>query len=470
MSQRRRALGFWDLSLYAVALGFGIRWIPYAAAAGPASLPLWLLALIGFLVPLAVATAEMVGRFPGEGGLYGWAREMLGPFAGFIAGWLYWTCNLPFFSGLLYFILTSLAAGFGPAATRAVADPWVLAALASGVAVLVGLLHLAGLGTGKWLTSFGSIAVGLLTAILVALGLTLSLRGGPATDFARATYAPPWNANGAALWAIMVFAYGGPEALAFLRDDARGGVRQILRVLALVGAAVFIAYAAASLAMLAILRPTEASRLAGLPEAFAGGFARLGHPGLAYLPSLLLGVSMLGSYSAWFGVSARLPFAIGVDRYFPPTFARRNARTGAPSVAILVQVAAVVALVVLGQAGTSVKAAYDFLVSMSVVSYTLPFVFLFLSYFRVRGAAETGVWTAPGGDRGRRILALIGLAVTASAIACTVVPSPDAADKGWAVAKLVIASAVLIGIGALIYARAVNRAQERSASAPPGPT
>ncbi|HEV7158701.1 MAG TPA: APC family permease [Caulobacteraceae bacterium] len=470
MSQRRRPLGFWHLSLYAVALGFSIRWIPYAAAAGPASLPLWLLALIGFLVPLAAATAELVGRFPGEGGLYGWAREMLGPFAGFIAGWLYWTCNLPFFSGLLYFILTSLAAGFGPAATRAVADPWVLAALASGMAVLVGLLHLAGLGTGKWLTSFGSIAVGLLTVTLLALGLTLALRSGPASDFAHVSYAPPLDANGAALWAIMVFAYGGPEALAFLRGDVDGGVRQILRVLAVVGAAVFIAYTAASLAMMAIVRPVEASRLAGLPEAFAAGFARLGQPGLAFLPSLLLGVAMLGSYSAWFGVAARLPFAIGVDRYFPPGFARRNPRTGAPTIAIVVQAAAVVALVVLGQAGTSVKAAYDFLVSMSVISYTLPFVFLFLSYFRVRGAAEAGVWTAPGGDRGRRILALVGLAVTASAIACTLVPSPDATDKAWAVAKLVIASVVLIAIGALIYARAVNKAQGRSAYAPPGPT
>jgi amino acid transporter len=457
VSERRRPLGFWDLTLYAVAMGFSIRWLPYAAAAGPASLPMWLAAVAGFMVPLVIATAELVGRFPGEGGLYGWARETLGPFAGFLTGWLYWTSNLPFFSGLLYFILNTLAAAAGPSATRSLADPWLFAALASGLAVLVGVLHWRGLGTGKWLTSFGSIAAGLLTAALLLVGLAVALTSGPATNMARASYAPPLTADGAALWAIMVFAYGGPEALAFLREDVQGGVRQILRVLALVGVVVFAAYVAGSLAMFSILAPKDASRLAGLPDAFAIGLTRLHLGGLARLPPLLLGLAMLGSYSAWFGVAARLPFSIGVDRYFPASFARRDPRTGAPTTAILVQVVAVVALVILGQAGSSVKGAYDFLVSMSVVSYTLPFVFLFLAYFHVRGAAPGGVWVAPGGRGGRRVLALAGLAVTISAIACTLVPSPDATDKVAAVSKLIVSLFALTVIGWAIYARAARR-------------
>jgi amino acid transporter len=452
-------LRFWDLTLYAVAMGFSIRWLSYAAAAGPASLPMWLAAVAGFMIPLVAATAEMVGRFPGEGGLYGWARETLGPFAGFITGWLYWTANLPFFSGLLYFILNTLGAALGPGAVRALADPWLFASLASAIAVLVGVLHWQGLGTGKWLTSFGSIAAGLLTMTLVVVGLALALRGGVATDFAHASYAPPITADGAALWAIMVFAYGGPEALAFLREDVQGGVRQILRVLALVGVLVFAAYVAGTLAMFSILKPGDASRLAGLPDAFALGLSRVGLGSLARLPPLLLGLAILGSYSAWFGVAARLPFVIGVDRYFPPAFARRHPRTGAPTTAILVQVVAVVFLVVLGQAGASVKGAYDFLVSMSVISYTLPFVFLFLAYFQVRGAPAEGVWVAPGGARGRRILAVAGLAVTSSAIACTLVPSPDATDKLGAVVKLIVSSAALIGLGWAIYLRAERRPQ-----------
>ncbi|HEY1416085.1 MAG TPA: APC family permease [Caulobacteraceae bacterium] len=458
MSQApRRVIGFWDLTLYAVAVGFGLRWVAYAAAAGPASMPLWLIGMVGFLGPLIAATAELVGRFPSEGGIYNWTRETVGPFAGFITGWLYWTCNLPFFSGLLYFILANFAAAMGPAATHALADPWLFAAIACGVAIAVGALHWVGLGAGKWLTNFGSIAAALLTAILLALGLAVALRSGPATDFVHASYAPPLTADGAALWAIMVFAYGGPEALAFLREDVDGGVRQIVRVLILVGVVVFAAYIAGTLAMLSILRPSDASRLAGLPDAYTIGFARLGLKSLAPVSPILIGLMALGGYSAWFGLAARLPFAIGVDRYFPAAFARRDPRTDAPTTAILVQVVAVVVLVILGQAGASVKAAYDFLTSMSVISYTLPFVFLFLAYLRANGPVAPGVWVAPGGPAGRKTLAWMGLAVTATAIACTIVPSPDATDKLGAVVKLVVASAALIGIGAAIYAAASRR-------------
>ncbi|HEY1878834.1 MAG TPA: hypothetical protein VGG68_02760, partial [Caulobacteraceae bacterium] len=76
---------------------------------------------------------------------------------------------------------------------------------------------------------------------------------------------------------------------------------------------------------------------------------------------------------------------------------------------------------------------------------------------RANGPVAPGVWVAPGGPAGRKTLAWMGLAVTATAIACTIVPSPDATDKLGAVVKLVVASAALIGIGAAIYAAASRR-------------
>jgi hypothetical protein len=52
---------------------------------------------------------------------------------------------------------------------------------------------------------------------------------------------------------------------------------------------------------------------------------------------------------------------------------------------------------------------------------------------------------------------LAGLAVTVSAIGCTLVPSSDATDKLAAVVKLIVSSTVLIAIGWAIYARAARR-------------
>jgi amino acid transporter len=160
---------------------------------------------------------------------------------------------------------------------------------------------------------------------------------------------------------------------------------------------------------------------------------------------------MLGAYSAWFGVAARLPMVIGADGGLPVALARRSERSGAPTTALLVQTAAVIALIALGQAGASVKAAYDFLISMSVISYTLPFVFLFIVYLRVQGRPRpAGAWTPPGGAPLGRLVACIGLVVTISAIACTLVPSPEATDKVAADVKLVVACAVLILSGLVV--------------------
>jgi len=451
-SAAHRPLRFWDLTLYAVAMGFSIRWVAAAAAAGPVSIVLWVLAMVGFMGPLVLATAELTSRFPGDGGIYAWTGRTLGPFAGFLCGWLYWASNLPFFSTLTYFIINVLGVVAGPRAEGMLKDPTVFASLAIVLILIVAGLHLLGLGVGKWLTNLGAAASFGLVVVVIGAGAILAVRDGPATDFAHASYALPINADGAAMWATMVFAFGGPEALAFLKGDVDGGTRQILRVLAVAAVAVIAAYVGGTLGMLSVLRPDEASRLSGVPDALRLALTRLDLASLSPAALILLAAGTLGSLSAWFGVAARLPFVIGVDRYLPAAFGHRDRRTGAPVVSILVQTAVVIALIILSQAGETVKAAYDFLISMSVLSYTIPFAVLFMVFLIVQGRpAPAGEWTAPGGPPMGRLIGTVGLAVTLTAIACTLVPSPEAADKIAALVKLVVASAALIAWGGLIY-------------------
>jgi amino acid transporter len=447
-----RSLRFFDLVFYTLAMTLAIRWIPVAAAAGPGSLILWGLALVGFMAPLCLGTAELTTRFEGDGGLYAWTRRSFGPFWGYLCGWLYWTCNLPFFSGVLFFVVNVLAAAVGGPWGEALKSPVGVCVASAVLAVGIGLAHLRGLGSGKWLSNFGAAAASALFLLLILAGGWLALTGRSATNFAHARYSLPANADTAILWATVVFAYGGPEALAFLKNDVQGGVRQILKVLLVVGVLLVFAFSLATLGMLSILSAGDISRLSGLPDTLKLALTRLGAGWLAPTALFGLAAALLGGYSAWFGVAARLPFAAGADRLLPETFARRDPRTGAPRTAILVQVAAVVALVVVSQAGANLKAAYDFLVSMTLLSYILPFLFLFAVLMKVQGqAARPGTWTIPGGPRVAWVVGLVGLVGTGSALICTLAPSPDAPDKVMAVIKIIVASAVLIGAGAGAY-------------------
>ncbi|QGZ94888.1 APC family permease [Terricaulis silvestris] len=453
-----RTINFWELVLYSTALTFGIRWLATAAAIGPASLPIWILAAVGFLAPLAIATAELAGRYEGEGAVYAWTRDTMGPFAGFVCGWIYWVCNLPFFSSVLFFFIEALS-HISPDLQAALEPAPVRLAIATIVAIVIAGANLIGMAAGKWLPVFGAIASLTLLATLLIVGWMLGLRDGPATNFATADYTPPLDANGAILWATMVFGFAGAEAVALLRNDIAGGMKRLVRAIAMIGVFLVVAYVAGTIAMLTIVSPEQATRLSGLPEALQLGLGRVGAGGLAPFAMLLLALVMLGSYAAWFGAAARLPYAAGLDHVLPRVFAFRDPKTGAPVASIIVQTIAVVALVWLSQAdGENAREAYDFLISMSTLSYTLPFLFLFAAYLIAqRMPARVGAWVAPGGKRGAVAIGTVGFLVTLSAVLCSLVPSPDAQDQLGTTLKLLLASAVLLLSGVVLYALALWR-------------
>jgi amino acid transporter len=62
----KRALGFRDLTLFYVVSGLSVRWVASAAAGGPSTLVFWVIALVGFFIPLAASVLELSSRYPRE--------------------------------------------------------------------------------------------------------------------------------------------------------------------------------------------------------------------------------------------------------------------------------------------------------------------------------------------------------------------------------------------------------------------
>ena len=74
----------------------------------------------------------------------------------------------------------------------------------------------------------------------------------------------------------------------------------------------------------------------------------------------------------------------GIDRFLPRAFGALHPRWQTPHVALLVQAGISAVFVVLGQAGTTVRGAYDVLVSMSIITYFIPFLFMFAALIKVQ--------------------------------------------------------------------------------------
>ena len=453
-----RKTGLWGIALYGAAMNFSIRWLATGAATGPVALPIWIAAAVLFLIPLVCATLELSARYPEEGAVYAWVRETQGPFAGFMTGWLYWACNIPYFASLLFFIVNLLGQalrgipGCEPIGFM-LGQPFGAFIAATIILTGVAAMHARGFGVGKWLPiASAAVSVTLLFFILWAAFYLTDIYG-PATNFATADYTPSFDANGAILWATIVFAFGGIEGVALMRNDVKGGVKTIVSALILIGLLQTLGYAGGTAAMLAIVPQDLASRLGGLPDALGVALNRL-HVH-AWQPYVLAATALtfLGGMSAWFGAAARLPFAIGVDRMLPKAIGHTDPKTGAPTVAILIQAVLVVIVMGLSTFGSTLAGAYDFVVSMGVLTFIIPYLWMFIAYWKAQGQSDRKLdWRTPGGKTGAKVLAVLGFVVAFSAILGSMAPSPAEADPLGVFLKLLIASAVLIAIGAAIYA------------------
>ena len=106
----------------------------------------------------------------------------------------------------------------------------------------------------------------------------------------------------------------------------------------------------------------------------------------------------------------------------------------------------------LGQAGTSVKGAYDVLVSMSVITYFIPFLYLFAAMFKLQGEpAGLGVIRVPGGQLVALTMASVGFSTTLLAIVLSLIPAAEEPNKILAVAKIVGLTGLVLVVGVLLY-------------------
>jgi amino acid transporter len=187
-------------------------------------------------------------------------------------------------------------------------------------------------------------------------------------------------------------------------------------------------------------------------QAVSKSAERVGLEGIGPLAALLITVSNLGALGAWLAVSARLPFVAGLDRYLPPAFARIHPKWGTPYVALLVQAFCGVVFIVLSQAGTSVYGAYEVLVSMGIISYFIPYLFVFASLIRFqREPAAPGVIRIPGGRPVATALGALGFTTTLITIVFSVLPAADEPHKFLAVAKILGLTFVLLAVGVIAY-------------------
>lgn len=409
----RRVLGRLDLVLLFVVAVFNLNVVPSIAANGGVTVWLWIISLALFFWPQGIAVIELAHRYPGEGGVYLWAKEVFGDFHGFLSGWCYWTNNMMYvptvmlyFVGVSVFVLGSGHESLGDNKTFALTASLLL------VIVLV-VLNIVGLGVGKWINNLGAIGTGLAAAVLVGLGVIVCLRFGASVTWAdfRIPPHPKFMVNS---FGVICFGLVGLELASVMGDEIENPRRILPGAVAWGGVLSGALYLGATLTLLIAINKGDINVLQGIVQAVGHMARRVGVLWIVAPFALMLSLSIAGIASAWLGGSARIPFVAGLDSYMPSWLGKVHPRYRTPYAALIVHAAVSMALVLLNFSGwwiwnkmigwsfvghilrasgfavsnllaseTGVQETFQKLLSLAVVLQLIPFLYMFGALLRI---------------------------------------------------------------------------------------
>jgi len=385
----KRSLGRWDLVALFVVAVFNLNVVPSIAANGGVTVWLWLVSLVLFFWPQGIAVIELAHRYPGEGGVYLWAKEVFGDFHGFLSGWCYWTNNMMYVpTVMLYFVGVSVFV-LGPG-HQGLADNRAFTVIASLLLMaLLVILNIVGLGVGKWINNIGGIGTGVAAAVLIGLGLIMFSRFGTtitAADF-RIPANPRFVLNS---FGVICFGLVGLELASVMGDEIKDPQKTLPGAVAWGGILSGVMYIATTLTLLIAVSKSDINVLQGIVQAVSHMASRVGANWIVAPFALMLSISIAGIGSAWLAGSARIPFVAGLDSYMPSWLGKTHPRFATPYAALIVQGFVSMILVLVNSFGSGVQETFQRLLSLAVVLQLIPFLYMFGALLKIAGSPKSG--------------------------------------------------------------------------------
>jgi len=334
-----RTIGRWSLTALMVnsIIGAGIFGLPSVLAAKLGGLsPFSCVGAGAGILIIAACIAEVSSRYEETGGLYLYARDALGRFAGLLVAWLTWLTRIAAPAAAANLFCTYLAQFF-PALGSRQGELLTLAVLIGQLA----FFNYIGVKTGKNVSNlFTGVKVSFLLLFVLAGLLALFLRSEIRVPFSvPALSAKSWFE--AIL--LLVFIYGGFEGALFVGGESTNPKRDTPIALLLALLIVCVIYTSVQFVTIATL-PGAASSVRPLSDAAQ----RFMGPAGATAIALAALVSTYGYLSANLLHAPRVTFAMAEHGDFPPFLAAIHPKYHTPHFSILLYAVLLFAFSALG--------------------------------------------------------------------------------------------------------------------------
>jgi len=272
----------------------------------------WAILMVAFFIPYGLITAELGAAWPGEGGLYVWVREAMGPRWGSLAAWLYWINNAYWvpsvymvFAGTFHSIF--LRRFLPPDLQDGSGATWLQAGIALVVTWLTVAIGIVRLQVSKWVPNVNAVVKVAIFAVLGTLGALSLLSGNrTANEFTWGAIVPDLGASLRFL-PVLVYNVLGFELMSSAGEEMRDPQRDVPRVILYSGLLISVVYMLGVGGILISVPVAELSLVTGTWDALAA----LGKPWGRWADALVLAMGIGFLYAC---VANIVTWSLGVNR------------------------------------------------------------------------------------------------------------------------------------------------------------
>lgn len=431
------------LALMTVSSVASLRAAPTMAVYGFASVFLYIVPAIIFLLPTSLVSAELASGY--EGGVYNWVSRGLSSRLGFLAIWCQFAMTIFYYPSLLSFVASTFAYVINPNLAN------------SGLYIAVMIIGIYWLGV--WVSSRGmkglaglasnGLLIGTLIpgAFLVILGIVYLLQGHPpAAPMDAAHFFPKWAGIASLVLIVNNFlSYSGMEMNAVHVDELRDPRKEFPKSMFLAMGLVLVVFILPALAISWVVPADGMSLTAGLMQAFQGFFAQFGIEFLTpVLAIMIISASLAGMLTWLAGPSKGLLLIARQEGYLPPYLQKMN-KNGIQQNILVSQGVLTTVIALLYAFVPNVSSVYWIFSVMTTQVYLIMYLLMFVAAVQLRRKE-------PDHPRGYKapalvFLCIVGFAASAAALIVGFVPpSQFGGGNPWTYVAIVAGGTILIGL------------------------
>jgi putative glutamate/gamma-aminobutyrate antiporter len=429
--QKKYAMGVVALSLLNVAAIVSLKNLPTQAEYGLSIVFYLACSSLFFFIPSALVSAELATGWPKRGGVYLWVREAFGPRWGFVAIFMQWVENLPWFPAVFAFASSAIAYIIAPAWASNRYFTFAVIVIAIWICTFA---NFRGMKWSAFLSNSGVVVGTIIPGVLIILLaiLWLALGRGSEVSFTWAALLPDLsNLTQIMLLAGMLMALAGMEMSAVHVLDVKNPSRDYPIAIFLSAAIVIVLSILGSLAISIVIPANQLSLAAGVLQAFAQFFSAFHVAWATPIIAFLLAYGAFTMAVTWMIGPSKGLLEVAREGYLPRMWQKRN-QHHMPTGILLIQavVASLLACAVLLM--PTVSSAFWLMSALAAQLYLIMYLLMFAAAIRLRysQADVPRAYMVPGGNAGMWAVAGIGWLASLAAILAGFVPPETVRDAG----------------------------------------